>query len=69
MINSQLELMAEQMTEDEITKKIDEYQKACEIDREHMELDDSIYWWNELDMNTRMFINYERILKIKQNQM
>lgn len=67
-MNAQLELMAEQMTEEEIIKKIEEYQKACDRDREHMDLDDSIYWWNDLNMNTRMLINYERILKIKQNR-
>ena len=67
-MSHQLELMAEEMTEEEIIKKIDEYQKACERDREHMELDNSIYWLNDLNMNTRMLINYERILKIKQSK-
>ena len=55
-MNAQLELMAEQMTEEEIIKKIDKYQKACDMDREHIELDDSIYWWNDLNMNTRRLI-------------
>ena len=67
-MRAQLELMAEQMTEEEIIKKIDDYQKACEKDELQMETDSSIYWINDLNMNTRMLINYERILKIKKNQ-
>lgn len=66
-MNSQLKLIAEQMTEEEILNKIIEYQIACDKDKEHMEIDTSDYWWNDLNMNTRMLINYERILKINQS--
>jgi hypothetical protein len=67
-MNSQLQLIAEQMTEEEIYSKIYKYQQACDMDREQMELDTSDYWWNDLNLNTSMLIKYERILKIKQNQ-
>lgn len=70
MANSgQLELMAEEMTEDEIIEKINKYQSACDNDRKQMELDDSNFWYKDLHMNTRMLINYENILKIKQGKL
>ena len=65
---SQLKLMAEEMTEDEIIEKINKYQVACDNDRKQMELDNSEFWYEDLHMNTRMLINYENILKIKQDK-
>ena len=68
-MNQKLKQMADEMTEEEIIKKIDEYQKFCDRDEKNMETDDSMYWINDLEMNTRMLINYKKILKIKQNKM
>jgi hypothetical protein len=67
LMSSQLEFMAEEMTEDEIIQKIKKYHDACDNDIKQMELDTSDYWWNDLNLNTKMLINYENILKIKQS--
>ena len=65
-MSGQLELMADEMTEEEIIEKINKYQLACDNDKKQMELDDSAFWYEDLHMNSRMLHNYEKILKIKQ---
>jgi hypothetical protein len=49
-MDQKLKQMADEMTEEEIIKKIDEYQKFCDRDEKNMETDDSMYWINDLEM-------------------